>query len=375
MQFRVVILISLFIITSYGCSRDNNTVLLDKDGLTAQQALGKRLFFDTRLSEPEGQACSSCHNPEAAFSLPQQTPHMPVSAGAHTQRFGNRNTPTIQYAAYIPALTYDKTEEVYVGGLFLDGRKNSLEFQASGPVLNPVEMAVPTPQVLRHKLLSAGYEKDFQKFFGDNALVNNENTISQFSLVLAAYQRSKELNPFSSKYDAYLNGNVKLTEQELRGLELYEAEDKGNCAACHPSEVGENKQPPLFTDFTYDNLGVPANPKNPFYTQSKRFNPDGKDYIDLGLGSVLNEDAQNGKFRVPTLRNIAKTAPFMHNGVFETLEDVMDFYNTRDTKKWPKPEVELNKNTDELGDLKLTEQEIEDIIVFLNTLTDGYVVK
>ena len=358
---------------SYGCSRDNTT-LLEKDGLTAQQALGKRLFFDTRLSEPEGQSCASCHNPEAAFSLPQQTPHMPVSAGAHKQRFGNRNTPTIQYAAYIPALTYDKKEEVYVGGLFLDGRKNSLEFQASGPVLNPVEMAVPSPQVLRHKLLSAGYEKDFQKLFGDNALVNNENTISQFSLVLAAYQRSKELNPFSSKYDAYLTGKVKLTEQESRGLKLYEDEDKGNCAACHPSKIGDNKQPPLFTDFTYDNLGVPANPKNPFYTQSKQYNPDGKDYVDLGLGSVLNEEMQNGKFRVSTLRNIAKTAPFMHNGVFETLEEVMDFYNTRDTKKWPKPEVELNKNTDELGDLKLTEQEIEDIIAFLNTLTDGYVV-
>ena len=147
---------------------------------------------------------------------------------------------------------------------------------------------------------------------------------------------------------------------------------KGDCAACHPSKPGEDGRPPLFTDFTYDNLGVPKNPENPFYYLPKEFNPAGVDFVDLGLGGVLNKPEENGKFKVPSLRNIAITGPYFHNGFFKTLRQVVVFYNTRDVGPWPAPEVRENVNRDELGDLGLTEQEIDDIVTFLKTLTDGY---
>jgi cytochrome c peroxidase len=191
---------------------------------------------------------------------------------------------------------------------------------------------------------------------------------------IAAFERSAEVNPFTSKYDSYLKGEASLTDAEQRGLALYEDETKGNCAACHPSR-STTDVPPLFTDFTYDNLGVPRNPENPFYDLPAEFNPDGEGFVDLGLGTTVELASENGKFKVPTLRNIALTAPYMHNGVLATLTEVVEFYSTRDTDpaRWGAPEVAENVNVDELGDLGLTAAEIEDIVSFLGTLTDGWV--
>lgn len=371
MALKTLFLIASLTSASSGCLQspitDNSSTKL-----SAREALGKRLFFDASLSEPEGQSCSSCHNPQAAFSSPQLFPLAPVTEGAHRGLFGNRNAPTVKYAAYIPARSFDEKEETFVGGLFLDGRENSLEDQASGPVFNPVEMGVSTSEDFYKKLKIQQYQLPFESVFGENSFSSAKNALTSFTQAVAAYQRSSELNPFSSKYDAYLNGKAVLSEQEKRGLNIFEDEDKGNCAACHPNKPNKNKQPPLFTDFTYDNLGVPANPNNPFYEQNKKFNSAGKSYIDNGLGNIVKDKKQNGKFRVPTLRNIEKTAPYMHNGVFSTLDEVVDFYNTRDVNDWPKAEVELNVNKDELGDLKLTKKEEQDLVVFLKTLTDGY---
>jgi len=164
-----------------------------------------------------------------------------------------------------------------------------------------------------------------------------------------------------------------LTEKELRGLALFEDENKGKCALCHISQPGQDGSPPLFTDFTYDNLGVPKNPENPFYELPPKFNPDGEDFVDYGLGGILGLPEEMGKFKVMTLRNIAITPPYMHNGVFNTLHEVVDFYNTRDLGGWPPPEVPENVNQEELGDLGLTEAEVDTIVAFLETLTDGYV--
>jgi cytochrome c peroxidase len=189
---------------------------------------------------------------------------------------------------------------------------------------------------------------------------------------IASYEMTSELSPFDSKYDLYLAGTVELTEQELRGLALFRDERRGNCAACHPVEPGPNGAPPLFTDYTYDNLGVPRNPESPFYTLPREFNPDGVDYADLGLGPVVQDSELNGFFRVPTLRNVGLTHPYMHNGVFKTLYQVVAFYNSRDVALWPEPEWPYNVNRDELGDLRLTPQEMEDIVAFLKTLSDGF---
>jgi len=339
-------------------------------GLSRKEQLGKLLFFEKSLSTPVGQDCSNCHKPEFAFADPDTG--LPVSKGAVEGRYGNRNDMPAAYAAYIPPLHKDTVEDIWVGGLFWDGRANSLEEQAMGPPLNPLEMANLDTVSIRDKLRALDYAGMFEEIYGPDALDDPSTAFNNMADAIASYERSAELNRFDSKYDHYLRGEAELTEQEIRGMGLFVAEGKGNCAACHPSSPSPDGTPPLFTDYTYDNLGVPRNPENPFYTLSPDLNPEGFGYIDLGLALTVNDPAENGKFRVPTLRNIALTTPYMHNGVFKTLFQVVAFYNTRDVGPWNPPEITENVNDEELGNLGLTNQEVEDIVAFLLTLTDGW---
>ncbi|MFC1552353.1 cytochrome-c peroxidase [Candidatus Latescibacterota bacterium] len=337
--------------------------------LSQKQQLGKLLFFDKNLSTPRGQSCADCHAPETGFSNPVGT--LPVSRGVHLDRFGNRNDLTASYVADIPDFHYDADEDMYVGGTFWDGRAIDIVEQAKGPFLNVLEMANPDEQAVVDEVKSAEYAALFKTVYGENSL---ENTLEAYNMIadaIAEYERSPELNKFNSKYDLYLRGELALTEQEMRGLDIFD--DKGECAECHPSGMRDNGAHPLFTDYTYDNLGVPKNAGNPFYYLPGDLNPDGVRYVDLGLGGVVEKPEENGKFRVPTLRNAAITAPYLHNGLFSTLRDVVVFYNTRDTGPWPPPEVSENVNHDELGNLGLSAQEIDDLVAFIETLTDDYV--
>jgi len=339
--------------------------------LDDEQALGKRLFFDASLSTPPGQGCFSCHAPTAGFADPRRD--QPVSAGVHADRFGSRNAPSTAYAAYSPAFHFDEEEGLYVGGQFWDGRAATLEEQTQGPLLNPVEMANPDKTTVVKKVRAGGYRKAFEQVYGAGALDQVEPAFERIVAAIAAYERSPEMNPFSSKYDAWLRGEAELTPQEERGLALFKAEDKGNCAACHPADPGADGSPPLFTDFTYDNLGLPRNPELPHYRMPETFNPDGAGFIDPGLGKTTGDPAQHGMHKVSTLRNIALTAPYMHNGVIGTLRETVEFYNARDVDpRWQPPEVAENINREELGDLKLSDAEIDAITAFMRTLSDGY---
>lgn len=357
------------------------------DHARAKAELGQALFFDPSLSSPPGQSCATCHDTAAAFTDPDR--RLPVSKGVLPGRFGNRNAPTAMYAAFSPAFHFDDKEALYVGGQFLDGRAATLEEQAKGPFLNPLEMANPDKASVVEKVRRATYSRQFDAVFGPDALKDTETAYARIAEAIAAFERTPGFAPFTSKYDAYLAGKVKLTRQELRGLHLFEAEDKGNCAACHISRPGPKGEPPLFTDFTYDNLGVPRNPENPFYTLPSQLNPAGKHWVDRGLGETVGKRSEDGKFKVPTLRNIELTAPYMHNGYFKTLRGSVVFYNDRDKKRrcssewvreadalkqrcWPAPEVAENVNRDELGDLGLNDREIDDIVAFMRTLTDGW---
>ena len=349
--------------------------------------LGRLLFFDAGLSEPPGQACSTCHEPGHGFTDPDAK--QPTSKGAHRHRFGSRNTPSAMYMAFSPPFHFDPKEKHYVGGQFWDGRATSLEEQAKGPLLNPVEMANPDKRTVVEKVrASARLAPRFDRLWGTGALDDVDVAYDRIAAAIAAFERSPELAPFTSKYDAFLAGKAELAPAEQRGLALFEDEKKGNCAACHPSRPGPNGTPPLFTDFTYDNLGVPRHPGNPFYRQSRQFNPAGGQHVDLGLGAVVKKRAENGKFKVPTLRNVDLSPPYMHNGYFASLSAVVEFYNDRDVRPrcrgalaedearkarcWPTPEVAANVNRDEMGRLGLTAREIEDIVAFMRTLTDGY---
>ena len=268
--------------------------------------------------------------------------------------------------------------------------------QALGPFLNPVEQNNASKQAVLEQVAQSKYAYLWELVWGEPISVETPEDVDKnydrIGLAIAAYEGSSEVNQFSSKYDYYLAGQVALTAQEAWGLELFNG--KGTCSACHPSEPGPDGERPLFTDFTFDNLGAPKNPANPFYAMDTvllddgtPINPDGADWIDLGLGGFLATHpdyaklaAENlGKQKVPTLRNVAK-APgsgfpkaFLHNGVFKSLKEVVQFYNTRDVADWPEPEVPFNVNTDELGNLGLTAEEEDAIVAFMETLSDGYV--
>jgi cytochrome c peroxidase len=348
--------------------------------------LGRLLFFDASLSEPAGQSCASCHDPASAFIDPDTA--RPTSNGVHGDRFASRNTPSAMYMAFSPAFHFDKAEGHYVGGQFWDGRAATLEEQAKAPFLDPVEMANPDKRAVVGKVRRAAYAGQFDEIFGKGALGAVEPAFDRITAAIAAYERTAEFQPFTTRHDAWLQGRAKLSPQELRGLALFNDEKKGNCASCHPSQRRADGGLPLFTDFTYDNLGVPKNPDNPFYGQDRAWNPQGAKFVDRGLGGVVKKRSEDGKFKVPTLRNIARTAPYMHNGYFRTLRGVVAFYNDRDLRPackgeateaeaqkracWPRAEVRRNVNRNEMGRLGLSEQEVDDIVAFLQTLSDGY---
>jgi cytochrome c peroxidase len=335
---------------------------------TDKQWLGKQLFFDPNLSSPPGQACMGCHDPAAGWAEPNKG--SPTSEGNIPGLFGNRNSPSDAYASFSPDFHYDAALTSYVGGQFWDGRAMNETEQAKGPILNPLEMNGANKQSVIDAVKAGPYADLFKKVWGANVFEDTETAYNDLAASIAEYEKTSEVNSFSSKYDDVLSGAATLTDQEKRGLDLFNG--KANCNKCHASTADATSGKVLFTDFGYDNLGVPKNPENKFYTLDAKYNPAGKDFVDLGLGGQLKKASENGKFKAPSLRNIALTAPYMHNGYFTTLKDVVRFYNTRDVASagWPAPEVAENVNKQDMGDLKLTDSEIEDIVAFLNTLTD-----
>ena len=363
-----------------------NHVFADED-LSPKEQLGKLLYFDQDLSINKNQACASCHFPPA-FVDPANTAdpgNSVVSLGSDISLNGGRNAPSAGYAAFSPFFHWEPVEGLYIGGQFWDGRAPTLTEQAKGPFLNPVEMAMPSKESVLRRIASRSnanreqykalwkdvYKVKLKQLDDPESDVEIDALYEMMADAIAAFEKTRIFSPFTSKFDYYLAGEAQLSEQELRGLSLFEG--KAQCNACHPSEpltAPDGKlMPPLFTDFTYDNIGVPKS-SNPMIAD----NP-----VDLGLGGrpdIAARDpsgAEIGKHKVMSLRNIAVTAPYAHNGFFATLEEIVHFYNTRDVDPaWPKPEVSQNVNSDELGDLKLSADEEADLVAFLKTLTDGY---
>ncbi|MFC1890100.1 cytochrome-c peroxidase [Thermodesulfobacteriota bacterium] len=372
------------------------------------QELGTLLFFDEGLSSPTGQSCATCHAPEVGWTGPDRKINKTDSIypGAVHERFGNRTPPSAAYATSSPPLhiEIEDGEVLFVGGNFWDGRAsgwklgNAAADQAQGPFLNPVEQNLADARGVVKIVCKSEYQSKYKKVASDIWGIEDvcscddpDMAYGIIGLAIAAFEDSKTVNAFTSKYDYYLKGKVPLTAQEKRGLELFDG--KGKCADCHPSKLGENGEPPLFTDFTYDNLGIPKNTDNPWYQMPAQFNPDGSDWVDPGLGGYLKTvpqyamlaDDHYGKHKVPTLRNIDMrpsedfVKAFGHNGYFKSIEEILHFYNTRDVpgagwkgKPWPAPEVSKNLNKEELGNLGLTEDEEKDIVRFLKMLSDGY---
>lgn len=374
--------------------------------LSPEERLGSDLFSDTELSLNRNQSCETCHSLDseglslkgmrkgtpktATFVDPDNIKNgTPVSDGSDPTKFGTLNAPSAGYAAFSPPFHWDDGEGLYFGGQFWNGRASYLRNQAAAPPLNPVEMALPDKAAVVERLKeNRRYIRNFFTVYGidlnsvypdDDVAVNN--AYEKMTLAIEAFERTNVFNRFTSKFDFVETGWTDYTESEQRGADLSDAV----CAGCHEGtreDADGNLVQALMTDFSYDNIGVPAN-------ANIAGGP------DLGLASnpvVIADgraDAEMGKQKVMTLRNIAITPPYMHNGVFRTLEQVVHFYNTRDVLPecpagvdnnhpdfgvtcWPAPEVAENVNTDELGNLGLTPQDEADLVAYFRTFTDGY---
>lgn len=364
--------------------------------LSQKAVLGRKIYFDNRFSEPAGmQSCSSCHLPQTGFVGMGSVASTPttrgfiagIAEGAVSGAYGGRKPPSAAYATYSPTFRLEGND--FEGGLFWDGRATGLRLgipaaeQALGPFMNPVEQNHPSKEAVLEKIKSdPAYMTLWKSVWGDDMPLSTENEIAQsydrIGLAIAEYEASSEVNQFTSKFDAYTRNQVELTPLEKQGLSLFNG--KAKCDKCHESD-SKNKLPALFTDFGYENIGLPTNID--FLNSMNRHNAP----IDFGLGGVLINSqnpnwkalaAQNmGKFRTPTLRNVAKgeeNKRFMHNGVLQSLEEVVHFYNTRDVDPmWRSPEVIINMETGDVGNLGLSKKEELAIVAFLRTLSDGWI--
>jgi cytochrome c peroxidase len=386
-----------------------------------KEQLGKSIFFDENLSINRNQSCASCHGPEAGWTGPQSdiNAHGAVYEGSIADRFGDRKPPSAAYATQSPIFQLDENGQ-FVGGNFWDGRAtgerlgNPAADQALGPFLNPVEQALADSSCVVHRVCTASYPVAFEDVWGAAACdivwpsdvetlcategvtltlsagdrVRAGTAFDNIALSIAAFEASAEVNAFTSKFDYVLQGTVQLTQEEQWGYTLFQT--TGKCHKCHT----DSGQQPLFTDFTFANLGIPQHPENPAGVAPA--------FVDPGLGGFLENagypqevyEAEWGKHKTPTLRNLdlRPDAGFIkaygHNGYFKTLKGIVHFYNTRDIKSvcpgpfteaqalaadcWPPPEVPVNLNTQEMGDLGLTAEEEDAIVAFMKTLSDGY---
>ncbi|MEB3200704.1 MAG: cytochrome c peroxidase [Synechococcaceae cyanobacterium] len=414
------------------------------------EAFGRQLYNDETLSVGRNMSCATCHSlrsggtaaddlsnrrlglhPGSAFQSYEQPP-------SAENTFAWRNIQTNTYAVFSPPLHRSRASDgsvQMVGGNFWDGRAlgfltgRPTQEQATVPPLGTLEQALPSPACVVARVVQRDhrnpYPITYASLFGtglatvqwpedlerlcrqSDSVVDMprsqddgrvQRAYSNLSMALWAYQHSSQVVPFNSRFDAYSQGRARLNAAEQRGLALFNG--KAKCAGCHVSTTAEGLPGALFTDFTYDNLGLPRNPDNPIY-RFPLINPDGRDWVDLGLGGFLQHqdslrdqiNPNMGKFKVPTLRNVDRrpradfVRSYMHNGYFRSLEQVVDFYNSRDTKPrcqerflsadqaeqqgcWPEPEVPATVNRSELGNLGLSPEEQRDLVSFLKTLTD-----
>lgn len=379
--------------------------------------LGKRIFEDRRLSEPQGLSCASCHDARSAYRGDNGSPVPGIARGSRANVLGVRKTPSLAYMAYSPDFNFTelpndvtgKLETVPVGGQFWDGRASDLDQQVEGPLFNPTEMNLPDKAEFVRRVQQSPYAPLATSVYGPD-LFEAPDAFEKLASAVAGFESSPRFKPFSSKFDDWLEGRIQLDPQEFRGFQAFIDPQRGNCLSCHAggeaSEHGE--QPPgkksplsrnprnwLFTDFTYDVLGAPRN-----LAIAENKDPS---HFDLGLcqRGDLNAFAPAGydlgklcgAFKTPSLRNVAVAGPYMHNGSLATLHDAVAFYFTRDTHpdRWyPRgadggivkfndlpPIYRKNVNTEQppykrrdMVDPQALEKEIDDIVAFLKTLTD-----
>jgi cytochrome c peroxidase len=371
-----------------------------RPSVAAMTELGRRLFFEPRLSASGKMACATCHDPAFAYGPPNG--RSTQLGGPDLRGVGLRAVPALRYLQTVPPFSEhhfdeavdDSVDQGPTGGHGWDGRADTAHDQARLPLTSKFEMANPDIETVVAKVAAGSLAARFRAVFGDDVFADPLRGSTAVLLCLEVFQQSpKDFYPYASRYDAYLRRQGTLSPAEQRGLALFNDPRKGNCASCHPSQIRHDGFPG-FTDFGYNALGVPRNRALPANADPG--------FHDLGLCGPLRTDLGGhpeycGEFRVPSLRNVALRRAFFHNGVFHRLEQVLAFYAERDTNpgKWyARGGVAGVEPFDDLpaayrGNVNrerpfggnpgappaLRGDEIRDIIAFLESLTDADLLK
>lgn len=345
---------------------------------TLQAALGEILFFDPTLSKNGTQSCATCHNPQAGFVDDRDNGiDKMVSLGDDGKSLGDRQAPTASYAMFSPPFHYDEEKKAYVGGQFWDGREKDLAGQAGGPPLNPIEMGMKDKKgVLERIQKNPYYVETFKKLYGKDIFDDTEKAYLMMTKSIEAYEKTDFFAPFDSKYDRFLRGEYELSVLEDLGMSIFFSSTNTNCSTCHQLRTIAEQPKETFTNYEYHNIGTPIN----LHVRAKNGSKEG--FIDDGLlaNPAVTDTKERGKFKVPTLRNVAVTGPYMHNGIFKDLRTVVEFYdqynnperklNPETNQPWGAPEVEETISFEELKAQKLTDRKIDALVAFMKTLTD-----
>lgn len=354
-------------------------------GTGTVEGLGALLYHDRNLSMNRTQSCATCHAPDHGFVDMRDNGagagvSRAVSLGDDGASLGDRNAPSLGYVGIIPDFRKAASGR-YKGGFFLDGRAATLEEQAVTPLLNPAEMGMLERRAVVDRVReNPDYEAAFRKHYGEAVFDDEDRAYDALVASIAAFERSAFFRPFDSRYDRFLAGEVAFTEEEERGRDLFFAEGLTNCALCHRLRDGPGELEETFSNYEYHNVGAPVN-------RAVREANGGSDVrADLGLlaNVAVDDPAEAGKIKVPTLRNVAITGPYMHNGVFNDLRTTVFFYNRYLTDDpayqinpetgaaWGAPEFTHSLSRAELETgMPLSEDDIDALVAFLKTLTDA----
>ncbi|MBD3823193.1 MAG: methylamine utilization protein MauG [Epsilonproteobacteria bacterium] len=357
---------------------------------------GEMLFNDTNLSLHRNMSCASCHNPDHGFidsrfhADANDPTHGALSVGSDALALGGRNAPTAAYAQFIPEFTQNAQGE-YIGGQFHDGRALNLKAQAKGPFLDSAEMMMPDMQSVIERIKERSeYATIMKNLYGEAILddTNVSKTYDKVAQAIAKYEKTEEFAPFDSKYDRFIEckasgkgegacyeeGDWSIEEQA--GYALFFSNNNTNCASCHTlNSTSEASSKELFTNYKFENIGTPRN------LQALQARDGNTTKRDRGLGGFLNDATHEGKIKVPTLRNVAVTAPYMSNGVFKELRTVLEFYdhmgvgnrpnNPETSAPWGEADFNATINHTLLKATKeLSDSKIKSLEAFLRTLTD-----
>jgi len=399
MKIKLTVL-SLSALILIGCGSSSSNDGDEQSKLDTKEKLGKSLFFDKNISRTRNTSCATCHDPKHGFvdarykvAGDNNPVNGALSVGDDGKSLGGRNAPTAAYAMFSPEFDPDEIK----GGQFHDGRAATLKVQAMGPPLDGAEMMMPNRESVVDRLKeNPKYVTAFKALYGENIFNDTDGAFEAMAESIAKFEKTDEFAPFDSKYDKYVScieggkdSSTCLTEgkwsdSEKLGMELFFDKDQTNCVMCHQLKDNSGEAGETFTNYKYHNIGVP---KNLVALQARaKLGLADANATDHGVFAqdAITNTSKDGAVKIPTLRNVAITAPYMHNGKFQKLSTVLKYYNhmgdggtgaresinPETNKAWGEPDVKTSISKEKLTMPELDDTKLKALEAFLGTLTD-----